>query len=592
MKNLDFHPKPFGLRVLAMLGVCVVLLNSVSAGPFTYQGRLTEGGGVPATGQYDFSFGLWDAHTLGTQVGTALVLAPVAANNGVFSVTLDFGEGVFNGSGRWLQISVRPNGSTDPYQVLTPRQAVTFTPQAGFALAVADGAITPAKITGVINSANIPNLDASKITTGTIAGNLIDGTIARTTSVGALEATVTTLSAQVAALIGSSQTPALAGATFVSADPADAILMASGLQKVVTVAAPAWANGSTSSQPSGRSGHSVLWTGQEMVVWGGTIGSGLYSAQGGTYRTDVDTWAAVSTVGAPSARSGHSAIWTGSKMMVWGGFSGTSYLDTGGQFSIANQTWNTLPTVGAPATRESHVAVWTGSRMVIWGGRNFTGMLADGALFDPISNLWETFSLPSTPAARSGATGIWANDTLLVWGGNGETGFLNTGSKLICTGGVPSSWLPISLQNAPSARSGHSAVWTGSKLIVWGGTGDFGLLGDGATYNPATDTWTPLSGNNAPTARTSHTAVWTGSEMIVLGGETSAGATATGGAYDPTLNKWRVLSNPGSPVARTEASLVWTGTELLSYGGLNGGSYIASLQRLNPQPAWYFYKKP
>ena len=40
----------------------------------------------------------------------------------------------------------------------------------------------------------------------------------------------------------------------------------------------------------------------------------------------------------------------------------------------------------------------------------------------------------------------------------------------------------------------------------------------GGRYNPSTDSWTATSTTNAPAARFVHTAVWTGSEMIVWGG--------------------------------------------------------------------------
>src|SRR5438067_7410575 len=80
------------------------------------------------------------------------------------------------------------------------------------------------------------------------------------------------------------------------------------------------------------------------------------------------------------------------------------------------------------------------------------------------------------------------------------------------------TWTPTSLTNAPAARSAHTAVWTGSEMIVWGGSNGT-PLNTGGRYNPSTDTWTPTSiGVNTPVGRYSHTAVWTGSEMIVWGG--------------------------------------------------------------------------
>src|SRR5947207_10518579 len=72
----------------------------------------------------------------------------------------------------------------------------------------------------------------------------------------------------------------------------------------------------------------------------------------------------------------------------------------------------------------------------------------------------------------------------------------------------------------PTGRSNHTAVWTGSEMIVWGGSdNDFGPeMNTGGRYNPSTDSWATMSTTNAPSARKWHTAVWTGSEMIVWGG--------------------------------------------------------------------------
>ena len=104
---------------------------------------------------------------------------------------------------------------------------------------------------------------------------------------------------------------------------------------------------------------------------------------------------------------------------------------------------------------------------------------------------------------------------MIVWGGNGGH-LLNTGGRY-----NPStdSWTATSLTNAPTARVSHTAVWTGSEMIVWGGIDNgSSVLNTGGRYNPSTDSWTATSTTNAPTGRELHTAVWTGSEMIVWGG--------------------------------------------------------------------------
>src|SRR5437667_12555336 len=71
---------------------------------FRYQGQLNDGG-LPATGNYDFQFYLRDAVTGGNPVGTTNILAPVGVTNGLFAVTLDFGNSPFSaGAPRWLEV--------------------------------------------------------------------------------------------------------------------------------------------------------------------------------------------------------------------------------------------------------------------------------------------------------------------------------------------------------------------------------------------------------------------------------------------------------------------------------------------------------
>src|SRR4030095_7186100 len=102
-----------------------------------------------------------------------------------------------------------------------------------------------------------------------------------------------------------------------------------------------------------------------------------------------------------------------------------------------------------------------------------------------------------------------------VWGATDNFGHnVNTGGRY---NPDTDSWTPTSIATAPSPRSNHTAVWTGSKMIVWGGSNPF-AVNTGGRYNPVTDTWTATSSTNVPERRVVHTAVWTGSEMIVWGG--------------------------------------------------------------------------
>jgi len=58
--------------------------------------------------------------------------------------------------------------------------------------------------------------------------------------------------------------------------------------------------------------------------------------------------------------------------------------------------------------------------------------------------------------------------------------------------------------------------------------------GLGGQYDPVTDAWTATpTGSNVPAARSYHTAIWTGSKMIVWGGGGSNSYLKTGGRYTP-----------------------------------------------------------
>jgi hypothetical protein len=384
----------------------------------------------------------------------------------------------------------------------------------------------------------------------------------------------------------------LSGSLLASVQAQDTNLIASGYRLIMTIPAASWINGSSSNALSARSGHTAVWDGQEMVIWGGSLGGVNYSAAGSLYRPDMDTWSAVSSIGVPAARSRHTAVWSGTEMIVWGGCGdGDNFLATGGRFSPGTQTWSPVTATGAPEGRYGHVAVWTGSRMLIWGGLNNAGLLDDGWLYNPVSNQWTAINVPNPPEARSGATAVWGGDRLIVWGGNGGAGELNSGAQLTFTNDVPAMWVPLNNVGAPSARRGHSAVWTGDSMIVWGGCAGETPLGDGVAYNVASNTWQVLSAINAPSPRYDHATTWSGSQMLIAGGADASGALSSGAAYDPGTGQWQTLSSGGAPLARSQSAIVWSGTELLVFGGWSGTQPVGTLQRLSPQPAWSLYRK-
>jgi hypothetical protein len=103
--------------------------------------------------------------------------------------------------------------------------------------------------------------------------------------------------------------------------------------------------------------------------------------------------------------------------------------------------------------------------MIVWGGDR-SGSLDTGGRYNPATNMWTAIGTTDAPSARSGHTAVWIGDEMIVWGGVACDSFY--------TGGlfVPAAemWTTTSTLGAPFARYGHTAVWTGSEMIVWGGT--------------------------------------------------------------------------------------------------------------------------
>jgi N-acetylneuraminic acid mutarotase len=228
----------------------------------------------------------------------------------------------------------------------------------------------------------------------------------------------------------------------------------------------------------------------------------------------------------------------------------------------------------------------------IWGGKNSEGLLGDGAVYDPLADTWTAINNSSAPGKRTGHTAVWLNGELLVWGGDGETGVLNTGGRYSFAG---DSWTALPTAGAPSARRGHTAISTGSTMIVWGGEAQDSLLASGSVFDPSGNSglgsWSSMSTSNAPVARSGHSAVWTGSEMIIYGGKTVDAEDNTAAAYNPATDSWRQLTMEGPPLARKNHLAVWSGEEMLVFGGLLNGQPVGALQKLVPKQNWYLYRK-
>jgi hypothetical protein len=146
---------------LSLLVVCLSLTTvEAQQTAFNYQGKLVDNGS-PANGNYDLQVALFDNSTGGGQIGQTQTLTNVSISAGIFTVTLDFGANAFAGPDRFLEISTRVSGS-GAFTLLTPRQRISSTPYAVRSLTsgTADVANNAQQLAGVAAAQYVQTSDA------------------------------------------------------------------------------------------------------------------------------------------------------------------------------------------------------------------------------------------------------------------------------------------------------------------------------------------------------------------------------------------------------------------------------------------------
>lgn len=273
----------------------------------------------------------------------------------------------------------------------------------------------------------------------------------------------------------------------------------------------------------------AIWTGSEMLVPGLTNGA---------YSPATNSWRPMAPE--PSGNDGAVVAWTGREAIVWGGVCCDGTSNRGVAYSPAANTWQALP--DAPLIRRRNaMGAWTGKELIVAGGmsRPASGpspqIDGDGAAYNPVTRTWR--KLPPMPAARYDGTALWDGTEVLFLGGYATTGS-SPAARGLAYKPATNQWRVLPAMQY--ARSGFAAVWTGHQALVWGGlTGPAPArvpLLHGEAYDPATNRWTALPQSPLP-GRASPAAVWTGTEMIICGGSVPGEPEVTiftdGAAYTP-----------------------------------------------------------
>jgi hypothetical protein len=159
MLTPDRTPQFYLLLALLSFFVSVNSVKGQNPG-FTYQGRLTDGG-IPANGNYDLQFTLFDSLNGGAQVGATQTIPTVVVSAGSFTVQLDFGANAFPGANRWLEMGARLSG-VGSFITLTPRQQITSSPYAirSISSSEADTATNATQLGGVAATNYVQTTDS------------------------------------------------------------------------------------------------------------------------------------------------------------------------------------------------------------------------------------------------------------------------------------------------------------------------------------------------------------------------------------------------------------------------------------------------
>jgi len=289
----------------------------------------------------------------------------------------------------------------------------------------------------------------------------------------------------------------------------------------------------------------AVWTGDEILLWGGGFSYLAEGSPSAGAAFDPRSGRLRTLPPAPvSPRWWHTAVWTGEEMIVWGGACGEHECRDGAAYDPGSDSWSAI--ADAPIGGYAHSVVWTGDEMIVWGGsddyeaegsfgfpRRF---LNTGVAYDPASDSWrELAQAPLEP--RGWHSAVWTGQEMIVWGGVKSPCTTAPCESYPADAGaydpVADAWREID-QGPLSGRVDHTAVWTGEYMIVWGGSPPGGGLGydDGALYDPGADSWKELP--PAPIdERYRHAALWTGSEMVIWGGQRGDGSFADGAAFHP-----------------------------------------------------------
>ncbi|HEX3627521.1 MAG TPA: hypothetical protein VH280_19110 [Verrucomicrobiae bacterium] len=151
--------------------------TSAQGTAFLYQGHL-DVNGAPANGIYDVQFTLYSTNVAGNAVAGPVTNSAAFVSNGLFTIAVDFGPGVFAGASYWLDVAVRTNGG-GVFNELVPRQQIASVPYATFANGTSNllGLLPSTQLSGMLPLAQMPPALVTNGGSGVTLSGTFNGTV-------------------------------------------------------------------------------------------------------------------------------------------------------------------------------------------------------------------------------------------------------------------------------------------------------------------------------------------------------------------------------------------------------------------------------
>ena len=225
----------------------------------------------------------------------------------------------------------------------------------------------------------------------------------------------------------------------------------------------------------------------------------------------------------------------------------------------------------SPAVRSFHHAHWTGESMIVMGGdrrETMAGTSSVGGVFFPESNLWRPIESPfSGDISSRHQSSVWTGDKLILWGGYDVINSMPLSNGFVYDYNT-ASWTEVAEESAPTPRSGHSAAWVGGKMFVFGGYDEKEFSNGAFAYDLKKNSWEAITGlpdNLEPRAYA--TARTFKGKIYIWGGMNESGTLNTGWIYDPKESNWSQMKVNPEVKARISFTSVVSDDSMIIWGG-------------------------